>query len=46
VTDVGVGEGELLALEAELPEPLLEQPARAIAASPAAITAKRRIVIS
>jgi hypothetical protein len=41
-----VGEAELLALEDELPEPLLEQPATATAASPAAITAKRRIVIS
>jgi len=41
-----VGEAELLALEDELPDPLLEQPATATAASPAAITAKRRIVIS
>jgi hypothetical protein len=41
-----VDEAELLALEGELPEPLLEQPATATAASPAAITAKRRIVIS
>src|ERR1700734_440650 len=40
-------EGELLALGDELPDPLplLEQPATATAASPAAITAKRRIVI-
>ena len=37
-------DGELLA--AEVPEPLLEQPATAMAASPAVITAKRRIAIS
>jgi hypothetical protein len=40
-----VGEAELLALDDEFPEPLLEQPATAIAASPAARTAIRRIVI-
>jgi hypothetical protein len=39
-------DAEPLALEDELPEPLLEQPATATAASPAATTAKRRIVIS
>jgi hypothetical protein len=37
-------DGELLA--DELPEPLLEQPAMAMAVSPAPITAKRRIVNS
>jgi hypothetical protein len=40
-----VGEAELLALDDEFPEPPLEQPATAIAASPATITAIRRIVI-
>jgi hypothetical protein len=43
---VPVGEAELLAPDDEVPEPLLEQPATASAASPAAITAKRRIAIS
>jgi hypothetical protein len=46
IVPVGEDGAELLALEDELPEPLLEQPATATAASPAAITAKRRIVIS
>jgi Aldehyde dehydrogenase family len=45
IVPVDAAEGELLALEGELPEPLLEQPATATAASPAAITAKRRIVV-
>jgi hypothetical protein len=46
IVPVGEDDAELLALEDELPEPVLEQPATATAASPAAITAKRRIVIS
>src|ERR1700733_9609439 len=47
IAPVDAAEGELLALGDELPDPLplLEQPATATAASPAAITAKRRIVI-
>ena len=46
IVPVEAADGELLALGDELPDPLLlEQPATATAASPAAITAKRRIVI-
>src|SRR5580693_2825650 len=46
IVPVDAAEGELLALEDELPDPLLlEQPVTATAASPAAITAKRRMVI-
>ena len=40
-----VDEAELLALDDEPPDPPLEQPATATAASPAAITAIRRIAI-
>src|SRR6202042_1922208 len=46
IVPVDAAEGELLALGDELPDPLplLEQPATATAASPATMTAKRRIV--
>jgi hypothetical protein len=49
IVPVAEDEVELLVLGVELPElllELLEQPATAIAASPAVIMAKRRIVIS
>jgi hypothetical protein len=40
---VPVDAGELLGLEAELPEPLLEQPATATAARAATVMVRRRI---